>query len=149
MPQAANFRGLPGVSTIAVILCLMAGTAKEIDANIRRRQGMVIRLLAITAILAGAWAPHAVLAQEPGDAEKGLAYASQVCAQCHALQRGDLYSPMPKAPAFEEIANSAGVTGISLAAILHSVHENMPSFVLSEAGRDNIIAYILSLKRRH
>ena len=108
---------------------------------------MVIRLLALTAILAGAAAPHTALAQELGDAGKGLTYASQVCAQCHALRRGDLYSPMPKAPAFEEIANTSGVTGISLAASLHSVHENKPNFVLSEGDRDNIIAYILSLKR--
>ncbi len=109
---------------------------------------MVIRLLAITALLAGAAVPHTVMAQEVGDAGKGLAYANQVCAQCHALRPGDLYSPMPKAPAFEEIANTSGVTGISLAAILHSVHENMPAFILSQDERDNIIAYILSLKRR-
>jgi mono/diheme cytochrome c family protein len=92
---------------------------------------------------------HTALAQEPGDAGKGLAYATEVCAQCHAVRPGDKFSPNPKAPGFEDIANTSGVTGISLAASLHSIHENMPAFVLSMNERDNIIAYILSLKGRH
>jgi mono/diheme cytochrome c family protein len=108
---------------------------------------MFTRILATVAV--AAVASHAAMAQEPGDAGKGLAYASQVCAQCHAVRPGDTFSPNPKAPAFGDIANTSGVTGISLAASLHSVHENMPAFVLSANERDNIIAYILSLKRRN
>ncbi len=84
-----------------------------------------------------------------GNAGKGLAYSTQVCAQCHAVRPRDKFSPNPKAPSFGDIANTSGVTGISLAASLHSVHENMPAFVLSMNERDNIIAYILSLKGRN
>ena len=110
---------------------------------------MLIRNLAMAAISAALVASHAARAQEPGDPEAGGAYAKQVCAQCHAIREGDNFSPNPKAPSFETIANTSGVTGISLAAGLHSVHENMPNYVLAANERDNLIAYILGLKRRH
>ena len=89
---------------------------------------------------------YGAFAQEPGNPESGFAYARQACAQCHAIREGNNSSPNPQAPSFEQTANSAGMTGISLAATLHSVHEHMPNFPLSANQRDNLIAYILSLK---
>ena len=108
---------------------------------------MLARVLAGSALFAGLCAAGSVHAQEAGDADKGLSYAGQACAHCHAVRKGDAFSPHPRAPSFEAIANTAGVTGISLAAALRSSHENMPGFVLSVAEKDNVIAYILSLKR--
>jgi mono/diheme cytochrome c family protein len=86
-------------------------------------------------------------AQETGNPASGLNYARQACATCHAIQKGDRHSPRHDAPSFEDIANAPGITGISLAATLHSVHENMPNFALPMRERDDIVAYILSLKR--
>ena len=103
---------------------------------------MLLRILALSVL----FATTTSAAQERGDPDRGLNYARQVCAHCHAIRKGDENSPHHLAPSFEKIANSPGVTGIALAAILHSVHENMPNFVLSENERDNVIAYILSLK---
>ncbi len=105
---------------------------------------MQAKVLAIA--LAIASGSYQAGAQEAGDAAKGLKYASEVCAQCHAIRKGVETSPHALAPSFETIANSPGMTGISLAATLHSVHENMPSFVLRPHERANVIAYILSLK---
>ena len=105
---------------------------------------MLTRVLTLSTLLASTSGTAG--AQEPGDPAKGLNYAQQVCAQCHYIRKGDQFSPNPLAPNFEAIANASGVTGISLAAILHSTHENMPNFVLSANERDNIVAYILSLK---
>jgi len=102
---------------------------------------MLTRLLALSALFVTAGASDVARAQEPG-----LNYAQQVCALCHAVRKGDQTSPNPLAPNFEAIANTSGVSGISLATILHSTHENMPNFVLSENEQDNIVAYILSLK---
>jgi mono/diheme cytochrome c family protein len=106
---------------------------------------MCTRMLALAAIL-GATASQAH-AQEAGDPAKGLDYAKHVCAECHAVLKKDKFSPNPKAPGFQEIADTPGTTGISLAATLHSVHENMPNFTLAADERDNVIAYILSLKQ--
>jgi mono/diheme cytochrome c family protein len=108
---------------------------------------MMTRLLALSALLfMTAGASYVAHAQEPGSPAKGLNYAQQVCALCHAVRKGDQTSPNPLAPNFEAIANTSGVSGISLATILHSTHENMPNFVLSGNEQDNIVAYILSLK---
>ena len=107
---------------------------------------MAARILAGAAFFAVAGAFSLACAQEAGDPAKGLQYALQACAQCHAVRKGDTRSTNALAPSFERIANTAGVTGISLAATLHSSHANMPNFVLDVAERDNVIAYILSLQ---
>ncbi len=108
---------------------------------------MLTRILAISALFATVSASYPAFAQESGDPAKGLIHAQQVCAQCHAIRQGDKLSPHPLAPSFETIANTSGVTGMSIAASLHSTHENMPNFVLSRTDMNNVIAYILSLKR--
>ncbi len=108
---------------------------------------MITRIFALIAISAAA-ASYTARAQEAGDPAKGFAYAAKVCAQCHAVRKRDEMSPNPQAQSFEDIANTPGVTGMSLAAGLHTVHENLPTFVLAADERDNIVAYILSLKRQ-
>jgi len=107
---------------------------------------MLTRILALSAIFGTVIASYPVFAQEAGDPSSGFNHAQQVCAGCHAIRQGDKRSPNPLAPSFEAIANTPSVTGISLAAALHSTHENMPNFVLSRTDRTNVIAYILSLK---
>jgi mono/diheme cytochrome c family protein len=108
---------------------------------------MLTRILALSALFVTVSASYPAFAQETGVPAKGLIHARQVCAQCHAIRQGDKRSPNPLAPGFEAIANTSGVTGMSLAASLHSTHENMPNFVLSVTDRNNVIAYILSLRR--
>ena len=107
---------------------------------------MLTRILALSAIFGTIIASYPVFAQEAGDPSSGFSHAQRVCAGCHAIRKGDKHSPNPLAPSFDVIANTSGVTGISLEATLHSVHENMPNFVLSTTDRTNVIAYILSLK---
>jgi cytochrome c2 len=108
---------------------------------------MLMRTMTLALLFAISGGPSRAIAQEPGNPDSGLRYVERVCAECHAIRKGDSHSPNRLAPSFQQIANSPGMTGISLAAILHSVHENMPNFVLKATERDNIIAYILSLKR--
>lgn len=107
---------------------------------------MLRRIFAVTLLLAEATISFTAHAQEVGDPAMGLNYARQVCANCHAIGKRDRFSPNHLAPSFEDIANTPGMTGISLAVMLRTVHENMPSYVLVPNERDNIIAYVLSLK---
>jgi cytochrome c2 len=109
---------------------------------------MLMRRIMLALLFAISGGPSPAGAQEPGNPDSGLGYVEKACTECHAVQKGNDFSPNPQAPSFEHIANSPGVTGISLAAILHTVHENMPNFVLSANERDNVIAYILSLKHK-
>ena len=80
-------------------------------------------------------------------AANGLRYAQQNCASCHAVASGQLQSPNPNAPTFEVIANLPGMTGTALNAWLHSPHPSMPNIIVSPADRDNINAYLESLRR--
>ncbi len=102
-------------------------------------------LLAGTAFIMVA---NCAVAQEMGDAQAGAALAGQVCAECHAVRAGETKSPHSQVPSFQTVANSPAITAMALRVWFQSEHRSMPSLVLSEEDSDNLIAYILSLKRR-
>ena len=83
---------------------------------------------------------------QDGDVRAGRAYAQGVCARCHDIEDG-LLSPNPKAPPFGTIVNTPGVTGAALNTILRTPHRDMPDLILPKQDLENVIAYILTLKR--
>jgi cytochrome c len=86
------------------------------------------------------------MAQQAGDPGAGAAYARQYCSKCHAI--GDTQiSPEPKAPRFKDIANTPGMTPVVLDVWLRTPHVYMPNIVVEADQIDNVIAYILSLKK--
>ena len=85
-------------------------------------------------------------AQELGDTSAGQAYADGVCAECHAVKKGQRISPHERAPAFEVVANSRGMSEMALRVWFQSPHPSMPNLMLKEKQSDDLIAYILSLK---
>ena len=85
-------------------------------------------------------------AQNLGDTESGLVYADGVCSECHAVKKGQRVSPHEKAPAFEVVANSRGMTEMALRVWFQSPHPSMPNLMLTEKLSDDLIAYIMSLK---
>jgi mono/diheme cytochrome c family protein len=87
------------------------------------------------------------MAQEMGDAKAGFAYASQACTECHAVRSGERISPNTTAPAFELVANTRGMTELALRVWFRSSHPSMPNLVLTENQSDDVVAYILSLKK--
>lgn len=88
----------------------------------------------------------AAAAQDVGDRERGLDLALRVCANCHAVAAGETLSPVPAAPSFEDVAETPGMTGIALHAILRTPHRTMPDLILKPAEIDDLAAHILSLK---
>jgi mono/diheme cytochrome c family protein len=92
-------------------------------------------------------AADAAAAQDLGDAKAGLAYADGVCAECHAIKKGERVSPHERAPAFEVVANSRGMTEMALRVWFQSPHPSMPNLRLTEKLSDDLIAYIMSLKQ--
>ena len=87
-------------------------------------------------------------ARELGDPKAGLSYADQVCSECHAVRGGQRVSPHGRAPSFELVANAQGMTATALRVWFDSPHPSMPDLLLSEKQSDDLIAYILSLKKR-
>ena len=101
-----------------------------------------------SSILLSAWLAAAPLsAQDSGDRQHGLALARQVCSECHAIQAGPLRSPNPKAPTFQELATTPGMTATALTVALTTPHAGMPMFRLTAEQRSDIIAYILGLRQ--
>jgi mono/diheme cytochrome c family protein len=86
-------------------------------------------------------------AQEIGDWQKGRAFARQVCAECHAVGRRSPRSPNGEAPSFVSVANTPGMTAVALNVFLQTSHRSMPNLILATEQKNNVIAYILSLKK--
>lgn len=101
------------------------------------------KLLAAVAVVAGATIASA---QDVGDPAKGLRLARQLCAECHAVEAGQRV-PVT-APTFKAIANTPGMTAMALTIFFRTPHRDMPNLVLPNDDRDDVIAYILSLKDR-
>jgi len=85
-------------------------------------------------------------AGQVGDTSRGLAYAREVCAQCHLVEDNGPYSANPDAPSFRDIANTPGMNGRAIAVWLQTSHPTMPDLIVPPDDTDDLIAYITSLR---
>jgi mono/diheme cytochrome c family protein len=104
------------------------------------------RMICLVTFLALSVAVSHVHAQTVGDPQEGLALAQQVCSECHAIRRGQVRSPNAQAPTFLELATAPGMTSAALSVALTTPHAGMPMFRLTAEQRNDVIAYILSLR---
>jgi mono/diheme cytochrome c family protein len=88
------------------------------------------------------------IAQEMGDATKGAELAQGICAECHAITATPARSPNTKAPSFASVVRTPGMTEMALRVWLQSPHPTMPNLLLSDQQKDDVIAYLMSLKRK-
>jgi hypothetical protein len=89
-----------------------------------------------------------VLAQPAdGDPASGRRLATTLCSSCHRVLPMTLLDKAAP-PSFQSIADLPSTTGISLYVFLHSNHRNMPDFLVSSSESNDLIAYILSLKKK-
>jgi mono/diheme cytochrome c family protein len=102
-------------------------------------------LIALMVLLLGGQAQAQQINQA---AERGLYVAKNVCAECHAVERSSRRSPDPAAPRFEAIANSPGTTATTISDALQTrPHSKMPNFRMNSGQFNDVVSYILSLKR--
>lgn len=100
----------------------------------------------LVGLAAGAAAP--AVAQSLGDAEAGGRLAAIWCSGCHATGH-DAAGPVTDAtPGFPSIAAMPSTTALSLRVFLQTPHQLMPDLHLSRQETDDLISYILSLRRR-
>ena len=85
-------------------------------------------------------------AQTAGDPGEGLVLAQETCASCHATVPQERRSPNARAPRFTELAAAPGMTSAALTVALTTPHAGMPMFALTPEQREDVIAYILSLR---
>jgi mono/diheme cytochrome c family protein len=87
------------------------------------------------------------VAQESGNVRNGLAFAQRVCAECHAVRDGERASPNAQAPSFTTVANTPGMNAMALEVWFQTPHPTMPNLKMTNQESDNVIAYILSLRK--
>jgi len=82
-----------------------------------------------------------------GDGSVGHRLASEWCRGCHAIEPSAVNTGKP-APDFVAVANLPSTTELSLKVFLRSNHKSMPNFIIRSNDINDIVAYILSLKRQ-
>ena len=110
----------------------------------------VRRFLAVVAVLTAAGGGPALAAEDlPGDPVAGEDLAERWCAECHQIAGEPPMMVLEgDPPAFPAVAADPAVTEIALRAFLQTPHANMPNIRLTEGQTGDIVAYILSLRRR-
>jgi mono/diheme cytochrome c family protein len=110
---------------------------------------MRVRIAAtIGAALLAAGAVPAARAQQAGDPAAGRRLAEGWCSNCHVIGPGQSGPASDAVPTFPSVAERASTTEMSLRVFLQTPHANMPNYQLTRAQLDDLVAYILSLKRR-
>lgn len=112
------------------------------------RSVVVLALAALMAACAHRHLPPPPSALQLGDPVRGLTFARQNCASCHAVEAGVNWSPDLAAPAFESIANTRGMNARSVNVWLGSDHPSMPQLIVAPEDGDDLWAYMLTLRRR-
>ncbi|MBR0673939.1 c-type cytochrome [Neoroseomonas soli] len=105
-----------------------------------------MRALAVAMLFAGAALPAAAQT-EPGDPRAGLRLSATWCANCHQVAPGGPGPSTDAAPTFRSIAQMASTTSMSLRAYLQTPHPSMPDYRLTREELDDVVAYLLTLKR--
>ena len=83
----------------------------------------------------------------PGDIARGQVLSEAWCSSCHLVSAADRTRASDGPPSFEAIARQPSTTSTGLRVYLQTPHPRMPNDVLSGTQTDDIVAYILSLKR--
>ena len=89
----------------------------------------------------------AVQAQQVGDVATGHRLAVEWCSSCHVVESGATRGGTDSAPPFATLAADPRTTDFRLRAFLMTPHQNMPDFRLSRSETDDLVGYILSLRR--
>jgi cytochrome c len=84
--------------------------------------------------------------QSSDSASAGHRLADAWCKDCHAIE-ATTTGNVDAAPAFAAIANQPSSTELSLKVFLRTSHRSMPNLVIAPDQADDLVNYILSLKR--
>jgi cytochrome c len=110
---------------IHIVLAIIIALAALLFVHIHKASGATLPLTSVSAghRLAEAW-----------------------CKECHAIEAAAPRTAHT-APDFAEIANRPATTALSLKVFLRTNHPSMPNIVIAPDEADQLVNYILSLKR--
>ena len=83
-----------------------------------------------------------------GNAMRGEQIAKEWCAACHEIAPSAERPDENRPASFQEIADTPGMSVLALRVFFQTPHKQMPNFTIRGDVRDDLIAYITSLKRK-
>ena len=107
-----------------------------------------VHSLAILVALAGFAAIASQSARADGDAKRGGQIAAKWCATCHLIAPGAKRPSETQPASFQEIADTPGFGAFALNVFFRTPHKEMPNFRITGDLRDDLVAYITSLKTK-
>jgi cytochrome c len=109
--------------------------------------GAIVMVIALAALMIIRL--HSARGAPPGSesTSEGRRLAEAWCKSCHVIDL-KIAGTANTAPDFAAIANQPSTTELSLKVFLASSHRNMPNLILKPEQADNLVSYMLSLKRR-
>jgi mono/diheme cytochrome c family protein len=110
------------------------------------QEGSIMSKSAMLCVLFLAVTSEADAAEDSTDVTRGGELARAWCANCHAVERGQLVGPYMNVPNFTDVARLPSTTAMALRAFLSTPHPSMPNVKLTAGEVDEIIAYIMSLR---
>ncbi len=83
-----------------------------------------------------------------GNALEGKRLALDLCSGCHVVAPEQVRPAIDVVPPFTTIANNPDTTEFRIRGFLHDTpHPIMPNFIFTDEEVENLITYILSLRR--
>jgi mono/diheme cytochrome c family protein len=92
--------------------------------------------------------PPAHTIPSTGRADRGQEVAERWCSQCHLVPGRPTRSEHAKAPSFVELAADPEKNPRYLAQFLDSIHPPMPTYRLFPEEKQDLLAYLASLRPR-
>ena len=108
---------------------------------------LFVRPIFASLTIAGVAATMNDPAHAAGNAQRGKQIAETWCAQCHDVGPGAERFDNSLPATFQEVADTPGMGELALKVFFQTPHRQMPDFTLTNDVRDDLIAYITSLKR--
>lgn len=96
--------------------------------------------------------PQGTMQDGPGSVGYGRRLAEEICGECHRVTAGKPAKPPPMeedtgAPDLTERMTDPGMTEMALRSYLRTSHPLMPNIRLTPDETDDILAYLMTLKR--
>ncbi|MEJ2120465.1 MAG: cytochrome c [Alphaproteobacteria bacterium] len=107
-------------------------------------------LMALSAIAIAAFVivnDHPARAADADQVKRGGALAKTWCSGCHVTGAKSQRSAADIAPTFADIANNKAISDARIRGVLNRPHGRMPTDALTARQIDDVVAYILSLRR--
>ena len=103
---------------------------------------------ALAAILLASFTDQALAQVQAGDAAGGQKLVQARCIMCHTVD-GPVHPRGRQGPSLAAVAQMPSTTSMSLHAFLLTPHPSMPNYQLAPQEVDDVVAYILSLRKPH